>query len=201
MWSSQKRNNEWAHINHYINWKSTWLYLNHNQKPTSNFTSFKLNQSKTFKIKILLNQLPTYFSHHNTYPTIFPNVNCFRCNFPDSHSHWLTCSNSSLIINIINSSIQHILSKADLNLSTSQLYELTRKIQNHSSFDRIPFQANSFYLDLTLKGLIPKALIETIHNYNISIKIVSQTIIQILLNINDQIYNQIWKSYCIDFSN
>ena len=135
MWSSQKRNKEWAHINHYIDWKSTWLYLNHNQKPTSNFTSFKLNQSKTFKIKVLLNQLPTYFSYHNTYPTIFPNVNCFRCNFPDSHLHWLTCSNSSLIINIINSSIQHILSKADLNLSTSQLYELTYKIQNHPLFD------------------------------------------------------------------
>ena len=29
----------------------------------------------------------------------------------------------------------------------------------------------------------------------------SQTIIQILLDINDQIYSQIWKPYCIDFSN
>jgi len=31
MWFSQKRNNEWAHINHHIDWQSTWLYLNHNQ--------------------------------------------------------------------------------------------------------------------------------------------------------------------------
>ena len=201
MWSSQKRNNKWAHINHYIDWQSTWLYLNHNQKPSSNFTSFKLNQSKAFKIKILLNQLPTHFSHHNTYPTTFTNTNCFRCNLLDSHSHWLTCSNSLLITNIINSSIQHILSKAELNLSTNQLHELIRSIQNHSSFDRIPFQANSFYLDLTLKGLIPKTLVETIHNYNIPTKIASQTIVQILLDINNQIYNQIWKPYCINFSN
>jgi hypothetical protein len=201
MWSSQKRNNEWSHINHYIDWQSTWLYLNHNQKPSSNFTSFKLNQSKAFKIKALLNELPTYFSFHNIYPTIFTNTNCFRCNLPDSHSHWLTCLNPSLITNIINSSIQHILSKADLDLSTSQLHELIRKVQKHPSFDRIPFQANSFYLDLTLKGLIPKALIETIHNYNIPTKIASQIIIQTLLDINDQIYNQIWKPYCIDLSN
>jgi hypothetical protein len=191
MWSSQKRNNEWSHINHYIDWQSTWLYLNHNQKPSSNFTSFKLNQSKAFKIKFLLNELPTHFSFHNIYPTIFTNTSCFRCNLPDSHSHWLTCLNSSLITNIINSSIQHILSKAELDLSTSQLHELIRKIQKHPSFDRIPFQANSFYLNLTLKGLIPKALIETIHNYNIPTKIASQIIIQTLLDINDQIYNQI----------
>src|ERR1043165_6336878 len=129
------------------------------------------------------------------------NANCFRCNLPDSNLHWLTCSNPSLITNIINSSIQHILSKTDLNLTTTLLHELIRKIQNHPSFDRIPFQTNSFYLDLTLKGLIPKALIETIHNYNIPTKIASQTIIQILLDINDQIYSQIWKPYCIDFSN
>src|ERR1043165_7711746 len=53
MWSSQKRNNEWAHINHYIDWQSTWFYLNHNQKPhltllALNLINLKLSKSKFY---------------------------------------------------------------------------------------------------------------------------------------------------------
>src|SRR6185436_8733143 len=61
LWSSQKRNDEWTPLAHHINWNSTWLYFNHNQKSTYNLTNFKFNQSKSFKIKTLLNELPTQY--------------------------------------------------------------------------------------------------------------------------------------------
>src|SRR5690242_4929272 len=96
MWSSQKCNQEWSSRNHYIDWRSSWLYFNHNKKPTYNITNFKLNQSKSFKIKFLLNELPTYSHYHYLFPELFPNNTCFHCMAPDSHSHWLSCNNPLL---------------------------------------------------------------------------------------------------------
>ena len=108
---------------------------------------------------------------------------------PDSYSHWLTCTNASLITEIINSSVHHILSLTDLNLTACQLQELSYKICTHPAFDQTPFQPNSHFRNLILKGLIPQALIHTFQNYNISTRIASKTITKILLHINDQVYN------------
>src|ERR1043165_6533489 len=92
MWSFQKCNVEWDFLISQIDWRSTWLYFNHNQKTTHNFINFKLNYFKSFKIKILLNELPTYFYFHKIYPHIFHNNNCFYCSLPDSLTHWCLCS-------------------------------------------------------------------------------------------------------------
>src|ERR1043165_8237556 len=202
MWSSQKRNNEWTHLNYQIDWTSTWLYLNHNQKPTSTYTSFKLNQLIAFKTKYLLNELPTQVFLHNRYPSIFTDTNCFKCNLPNSPTHWCSCSNTfNTLSNIIYTSVNQILLKTDLDLSPSQLQELVSKICHHPCFDRILFQSNLHFIDITLKGLIPKSLIEVIRNFNISSQSASQLVIKTLLHINEQIYERIWKPYCIEFSN
>ena len=88
MWSSQKCNQEWNQLISEIDWRSTWLYINYNQKPTHNITNFKLNHLKSFKIKMLLNELHTHSFCHKTYPHTFYNTNCFHCNLPDSTTHW-----------------------------------------------------------------------------------------------------------------
>jgi len=201
MWSSQKRNKEWEALVSQTDWRSTWFFFNHNQKTTHNVTNFKLNYLKSFKIKILLNELPTYFHFHKIYPYTFYNNNCFNCNLADSLTHWHTCSNPSLIFNIIQTSISEYINHTDLDLSTNQQEELIHKISNHYAFYPIPLQTNQHYLDITLKGLIPKSLIEIVQNFNISYKLVSQTIIAILLKVNELSYEQIWKPYCINFAN
>jgi len=90
---------------------------------------------------------------------------------------------------------------ANLDLSDNQYNELIRKIKNHSAFNKIPLQTSSHYLELTLKGLIPLSLTKTIQNLDVSYKLASTIIVNILLEINKQIYEQLWKPYCINFSN
>jgi hypothetical protein len=65
----------------------------------------------------------------------------------------------------------------------------------------MPLQTSSCHLELTLKGLIPLSLIKTIQDLDVSYKLASTIIIKILLEINKQIYEQLWKPYCINFSN
>jgi hypothetical protein len=201
MWSSQKRNQEWNQLILEIDWRSTWLYINHNQKSTHNLTNFKLNHLKSFKIKMLLNELHTHSFCHKTYPHTFYNTNCFHCNLPDSTTHWQTCSDPILLNKIIQDTISKHISQNNLDLSKSQQEELIQKIQNYETFHLIPFSENSFYLDIILKGLIPKSLIQTTQNFNISYKLASQTIIKILLEINELCHELLWKPYCINFSN
>src|SRR5690349_6051347 len=88
MWSSQKCNIEWSSLNKQIDWRSIWLYFNHNQKVTTHFTNFKLNQLKSFKIKTLLNELPTHSLYYSIYLKSFSNNNCFYCSSQNSPSHW-----------------------------------------------------------------------------------------------------------------
>src|SRR6185295_6443298 len=147
-----------------------------------------------FKTKYLLNELPTQFFLYNRYPSIFTDTNCFKCNLPNSSTHWCTCSNThNTLSNIIYISVNQILLKTDLDLSPSQLQELVSKICYYPCFDCILFQPNLYFIDITLKGLIPKSLIEVIHNFNISSQLASQLVIKTLLHINEQI----WKPYCI----
>jgi ribonuclease HI len=201
MWSSQKRNQEWNNLISEIDWRSTWLYFNHNQKPTHNLTTFKLNYLKSFKIKILLNELHTHFLCHKTYPHKFCNTNCFCCNTPDSSTHWRLCSNPTLLTDIIQNTITKHINQTNLDLSKKEQDKLIYNIRNNEAFHQIPLYYNSFYLDIILKGLIPKSLVQAIQNFNIPYKLASYIIINMLLEINELCYEKLWKPYCIKFSN
>src|SRR6185436_3025686 len=71
----------------------------------------------------------------------------------------------------------------------------------HPAFNKMPIQTSSYHLELTLKGLIPLSLIKTIQDLDVPYKLASTVTIKILLEINKQIYEQLWKPYCINFSN
>ena len=200
MWSSQKRNQEWSHFSHHIDWNSTWLYFNNNQKSSSNFTNLKLNHLKSFKVKILLNNLPTHFYFHSIFPNLFLSSNCFQCNLPDSSSHWYTCSSHNSLTQIINSCISETISKFNLNLSTLELNYLKHTISSHPSFSPHPSPLYPYSLHSTLKDLIPIPLIQSVQTFDLSYSLASQLIIQTLLKISNQLYDQIWKTYCINFS-
>jgi len=201
MWASQKCNSEWSYFNQDIDWRSTWLYFNHNQKPSYNITNFRLNQLKSFKIKILLNELPTYQLFQTIYPNQYPDTNCFHCNLANSHSHWRTCANTLLLNQIIQTSTNQIIFNKLPDLDTHQKNNLIHKIIHHPALNPLYILSNTLYPNLTLKGLIPKSLITTVQNFDISYKTASEVIIDILLNINEQSYEQLWKTYCILFSN
>src|SRR6185436_11995151 len=160
----------------YINWNSTWLYVNYNQKSTYNLTNFKLNQSKSFKIKTLLNELPTQYLYHKIYPLTFYNINCFHCNSTNSSLHWYTCANPSLLDSIISNAITDSINLANLDFSNNQIKELIQKIKDHSAFNKTSLHSFSYYLKLMLKGFIPLFLTKTIQDLKVPYKLASTII-------------------------
>ncbi|CAG8832565.1 13830_t:CDS:1, partial [Gigaspora margarita] len=87
-----------------------------------------------------------------------------------------------------------------LELSNLELQELEQKLANYQAFSTFQPSFDLYYIETILKGLIPISIIQSIQSFNIFYKIASITIIQILLDINKQIYDQIWISYCCNFS-
>ena len=145
--------------------------------------------------------MPTYSLYHTIYPNQYPDTTCFHCNLSNSPSHWRTCVNPSLLNQIIQTSTTQIILNNLPDLDTYQKHNLINKILQHPALNSLYTLPNTFYSNLTLKGLIPKSLISTIQNSDIPYKTASQIIIDILLNINEQSYEQLWKTYCIHFSN
>ena len=148
----------------------------------------------------MLNNLPTHFYFHSILPNLFLSSNCFQCNLPDSSSHWYTCSSHNSLTQIINSCISETISKFNLNLSTLELSYLKYTIFSHLSLSPHPSPLYPYSLHSTLKGLIPIPLIQSVQTFDLSYSLASQLIIQTLLKISNQLYNQIWKTYCINFS-
>ena len=140
---------------------------------------------------MLFNELPTQYLYYKIYPLTFYNANCFHCNSTNSPLHWYTCANSSLLNSIISNAISNSINLANLDFSNNQIKELIQKINNHSAFNKTPLHPSLYYLELTLKGLIPLSLTKTIQNLEVLYKLASTIIINIQLEINKQIYEQL----------
>ena len=132
MWSSQHRMNNIIPLSSQIDWNATWLYLNNNTKRTNNYTNFSLNQSKSFKIKILLNILPTLHHLNELYSNSFPHNNCITCQTPEHQLHWLLCPNPTNLTNIIIETISEVINNSSLDITQSQLQQLYHSLtQQH----------------------------------------------------------------------
>ena len=105
MWSSQNRMNQIISISNQINWNSTWMYLNNNHKRTYNYTNFQLSHSKSFRIKNILNSLPTLHNMHYLYSHIYNSINCISCNSHEQNIHWAICSNTISYYTILSQTI------------------------------------------------------------------------------------------------
>ena len=201
MWSSQKCNIEWENYASEIEWNPTWHYINNNQKVTTKITSSKLNQMKAFRVKNLLNDLPTYYHLHTTFPKIYYAPTCFSCNNTDSTSHWLTCYDPQTLNKIVHSSINTIITKHLANSPIALIRAFTEIIKSHPSFNYPQHSLPHTHSLLgTLKGLISSHLVQTLATLEIQPREARDIIIQILLQISSEIYEQIWKPYCKKFA-
>ena len=149
---------------------------------------------------MLLNILPTHAYFHSIYPSIFTSSNCFSCNCPDTPFHWYSCPDNTLLTQTVYNSIHDTIFNANLNFPTYQLNNLVHTIASHPSFKPSPSRLYPYSLHSTLKGLIPIALAQSLDPFDISYSQASQIIIQILLKVSDQLYNNIWISYCSNFA-
>jgi uncharacterized protein YqfB (UPF0267 family) len=183
-----------------INWEATWLFLNNNHKRSTSYTSFSLCHEKTFKVKLMLGILPTLSHLHSLYPTIYPDKYCISCNTYDSQLHWLTCPNSHILNSTIINTIQQFFNNSRLDITTIQLQELHDKLINHPSISLTNLSRNYTNIYTTIQGFIPITLINTIREYTTSNQSATDTTIKFLIQLSQNIYNQIWKPYCIKLS-
>ena len=117
----------------YIDWNTTWLFLNNNQKRSSNFTTFQLSHQKSFHIKNLLNEFPTLFHLHQLYPNTITHNNYLSCGNQEDSQHWIFCSNNLSVHTLILQTIQEFFTPILLDLSTQATQELHCKLTSHLS--------------------------------------------------------------------
>jgi ribonuclease HI len=196
MWSSQNRNSEWLQFTDDIDWQSTWLYINNNSKRSNLSTNLKSNTIKSFRIKLLLNELPTLSRLHLHYPSLITTNQCNYCNSNDNSTHWLYCPNNSTLPNIINTATSQTLQKLLPDLPTFDTFLLTSQLLNTLT-SLNPFNtSNLLPSNLIIKGLVPNSLSQLLIPYTQSKSIASQILISLLLTINQNIFDQLWKPYC-----
>jgi ribonuclease HI len=197
LWSSQNRFQQWTEISTKIHWQATWLYINNNQK-ISNFShSFQSSSLKSFRVKILLDDLPTPNILHKR--NIAHSNICHQCNQTSTSLHWVTCPSTQLLNNLINNSLNTILKPSTLNISQITASNLYQQITNLDSL-QTHNNSNKPSLISTLTGLIPLEIISLLKETTESEKIATSLTIKLLLHLNKQIYTQIWIPYCISRS-
>jgi ribonuclease HI len=198
LWSSQNRFQQWSQILPNINWPATWLYLNNNQKISNLTHSFQSSILRSFRVKILLDDLPTPHILNKRYPSYSPT--CHQCNNISTPLHWTTCQSSLQLHNLINNSLNIILNTSTLDLSQNSIQNLHLQIKNLSSMTNHSL-TDEPSLHTTLTGLVPFNIIHTINSYIDSSKISTTLTIKFLLHLNQQIYKNIWIPYCTSRSN
>jgi ribonuclease HI len=197
LWSSQNRFQQWTPIRSNINWSATWQYINNNQKISNLTHSFQSSTLRSFRVKTLLDELPTPHILHKRYPSHSPN--CHQCNIISTPLHWVVCPSTSQIYNLINCSLNATLNTTTLDLSQNSIENLHSQIKNLNSMTNHNL-ADEPSLFTTLTGLIPNNIIHTINNFTDSTKISTNFTIKFLLHLNQQIYKHIWIPYCISRS-
>src|SRR6185437_7064095 len=78
-WKKQNRIQDWTNTFSDIQINLTLNYLSFEEKPLSLHTNPTYSKLKSFKVKLLANNLPTYLILHHRNPTKYPNYLCPRC--------------------------------------------------------------------------------------------------------------------------
>ena len=159
--------------------------------------SFHSSTLKSFRIKILLDDLPAPHILHRRNPS-YPNT-CHLCQQASEPLHWIICPTSEPLFQLIKDSLAHILSPNKLEITNLAAENLYTQIMNLNSFQihQLPNQPS---LLSTLSGLIPLDIISTLYELTTSSKSACSLTISLLLHINQQIYTNIWIPYCISRS-
>jgi ribonuclease HI len=197
LWTSQHRFQQWSTIAPDINWEATWLYINNNQKISNFAHSFYSSTLKTFRVKILTDELPVPHTLHKRNSSFSPF--CHQCNQTSSSLHWVTCPSTQTVYHLISNSLKSILNTTNLDMSANLVSDLHTEILTLNSFKLHNFSHTPSLIS-TLSGLVPIDLISTIQNSSIPYRTATTLSIKLLLHLNQQIYKQIWIPYCISRS-
>jgi len=140
-WHALNRTKHWNDIRQDTNWDLTHKFLNYNNKPNTHTTYPKHSQLKSFKIKFLLDELPTLLNLHYRKPITYTNPTCNRCTTHiENNSHWLECTANPTSLNqVIQQTTSKFFTKNKIelqNISTllQQLFQTSNNITTFSDY-------------------------------------------------------------------
>lgn len=96
--------------------------------------------------------------------------------------------------------IQQFFNYSWLDITTIQLQELHNQLTNHPCLSPNNLIRNHTNIYTTIQGFVPFSLINTIREYTTSNQLATDITIKFLIKLSQNIYNQIWKPYCIKLS-
>src|SRR5205085_728101 len=122
--------------------------------PNSIHTSPQHSILKAFKIKLLMDELPTQQNLHIQHPKKTTTAICQRCNTTiETNTHWIICSkNNTNFTTIINTTITKYLNKYIKNTYRDLLPNINLTTLQHFNTTTTD---NLTYTNTTLQGLIP----------------------------------------------
>ena len=99
-----------------VDWNTFYNYINYKCSPTKRETHPKYSQLKAFKLKLLLEELPTLEVLNKRDLKKYNNLICLRCKqITESNYHLLTCSsNTTSLRKIITETVNKTLAKHDI---------------------------------------------------------------------------------------
>jgi hypothetical protein len=179
-WHALNRTSHWNIIRHNTNWDLTYQSINYNNKPNTRATHPKHSQLKSFKIKFLLNELPTLLNLHYRKPKTYTNPTCNRCTLHiEDNLHWLECQANSITLNqLLQQTIHKFCTKHKIGNSKIpvllQQFTSTQTTTQHF---------------LRIQGLIPDDI-------STNCNITSSLLVNLFHKISNNIYKQIWTERC-----
>ncbi|CAG8447710.1 22775_t:CDS:2, partial [Gigaspora rosea] len=85
-----------------IDWQKTYDYINYDYRPMTRYTHAAKLKLKTFKIKILTNELLHLLNLHHKVPANYPNPTCPKCTKEvEDEKHWLRCKANAIKLSTI----------------------------------------------------------------------------------------------------
>ncbi|CAG8759918.1 24989_t:CDS:2, partial [Gigaspora rosea] len=100
-WHCSNRIQRWNVPPEEIDWQITYSNINYHNKALAVKTHPKQSDIRAFKLKLILNELPTFENLHIRHKDKYNNGLCKRCQMEDETTiHMLTCKNTTIPIGI-----------------------------------------------------------------------------------------------------
>jgi hypothetical protein len=195
-WCSQKRFDEINTNRQNIHWTTLFEYINYNNLPNTRATNSKYSNLKSFKIKFLLNELPTQQNLNKRNPKNYTNNLCFRCNLTiENNTHWWQCKqNKKKIQKLIEENTEILITKYQHPTADTTLQQTIKNINNLITKNLSENSNNQMH---TIQGFIPVELHNLLQKTTEKKGKLKHSVTSLIFHkLCKKIYTEIWLPRC-----
>jgi len=202
-WFNQTRFEKIWNINQprTINWESTWHNIFNCKKFTKSSRVFNSVYDRSYKIKLLMNELPTLETLHKRNPKLYTDSMCPRCqeNNEDQIHIWMCSANKTSVTEISHIEIHSMLEKiknkeknSNNNKETINYQALKLRLLNLPYFNH----NNEACTLVLLRGFVPSEIQTCLEEQKIPKSKISKLAKSLCKKILEKSKEKIWKERC-----